>query len=527
MEKIKKTIIIGGVAGGASCAARLRRLNEFDQIVMIERGPYISFANCGLPYHISGVIENKSDLVVTSVDDFSQRFSVDTRIYTEAVSIDRNLKSVKLKNLITGEIYSEEYDFLVLSPGAEPIRPNIPGSNLDNIFVLRNIPNLEKIMSKLQSGLVKHVSVIGAGFIGLEVSENLVERGLKVSLIEKSPQVMPLMDSEISNFIQTELSEHGVQVFTSTEITKIEKHFEQLQLTDDKGNKINTDLVLFCIGIKPEIQLAQDAGLKIGAFGGIQVDKSFRTEDPFIFAVGDAIETFDKKNKFTLRLPLAGPANRQGRIVAENICGQKIEYKGTLGTSIVKIFSLSAGSVGLTEKSALRLGINYQAVWVESKSHASYYPGSVPLIIKVLFSPENGELLGAQAIGKKGVDKRIDVLATAIYGNFTVYDLESLDLAYAPSFSSAKDPVNMVGMVASNILKGLHPSVRLEDVQSELDKGALLLDVREPQEFKMGCLPNAQSIPLSQLRKEINKILLILTFFMNIKKVFISENENF
>lgn len=506
MNNAKKTIVIGGVAGGASCAARLRRLDENHEIIMVERGPYISFANCGLPYHISGTIEKRSSLMVTTVDDFQHKFKVDTRVFTEAIAIDRSKKTVKLKNLKTNEVYEESYDYLVLSPGAEPILPPMPGNNLPGVYVLRNIPDLDKVMNKLGSGLISHVTVIGAGFIGVESAENLKERGMKVTLIEKAPQVMPLLDREISAFLQSELTQNGVQVLTNVEIVKIEKNGESLTLTDSTNNKINTDLVLFSVGVKPEIALAKETGLHIGALGGISVDKYLKTSDANIFAVGDAIETFDKNSGATMRLPLAGPANRQGRTVADVIAGKPSEYRGALGSSIVKVFSLTAASVGLTEKAAIRSKIKFQTAWVESKSHASYYPGAESVMLKILFSPEDGKLLGAQSVGKKGIDKRIDVLATALFSGMTVYDLEDLDLAYAPPYSSAKDPVNMIGMVAAGTLRGDHPVTRFEEVPKELADGAVLVDVRELAEFNNGTIPGAISMPLSQLRKNIDQL---------------------
>jgi NADPH-dependent 2,4-dienoyl-CoA reductase/sulfur reductase-like enzyme/rhodanese-related sulfurtransferase len=502
----KKVIIVGGVAGGASCAARLRRLNEEAEIIMVERGPYVSFANCGLPYHISGIIPKRESLIVTHVEDFQNRFSVDTRVETEAIRIDREGKKVELKNRKTHEIYFESYDYLVLSPGAEPIYPVLPGSDLPGVYVLRNIPDLDKIMSRLSHQDVRHVTVIGAGFIGLETAENLKERGKEVSLVEKAPYVMSLMDPEMSALIHHKLTEQGIQVLTEVELARIENKGARLTWQDAQGKNFETDIILFAIGVKPEISLAQSAGLKIGPLGGISVDKFLRTSDGSIFAVGDAIETFDKSTGASARVPLAGPANRQGRLVADLIEGRKVEYRGTLGTSIVKVFDLTAASVGLSERSAQRQKINYLTAWVESKSHASYYPGAKPILLKILFAPGTGKILGAQSVGKQGVDKRIDVLATALYAGLTVYDLEDLDLAYAPPYSSAKDPVNMLGMVAAGMLRGDHQTASFNDLKKELAEGALLLDVREATEFEQGTIPQAQNFPLSKLREKFGEL---------------------
>ncbi len=508
----KKIIIIGGVAGGASCAARLRRLNEQDQIIMIERGPYISFANCGLPYHMSGAIADRDSLIVTTVEDFKQKFNVDTRNFTEALTIDKKNKKITLKNLVSNTITEESYDILVLSPGAEPILPSIEGHHLPEVFVLRNIPDLDKIMNSLTHKKIKHVSIVGAGFIGLEVAENLRERGLNVTLIEKAPQVMPLMDPEMSSFIEKEFTQRGVEVVTDAEVIKIETLNELnlvLKKSDQSTFSISTQMVLFAIGVRAEIKLAKEAGLEIGTLGGIKVDHSLRTSDNNIFAIGDAIETFDRKSGATVRLPLAGPANRQGRIVADIIQGRKVQYNGTIGTSIVKLFSLTAASVGLNEKTALHAKLNYKTAWVESKSHASYYPGSEAVMLKIIFSAEDGKILGAQAIGKKGIDKRIDVLATAIFANLTVFDLEDLDLAYAPPYSSAKDPINMAGMVASGVLRGDHFAADFHEYILERNKNpnsVVLLDVREKEEFIFESIPGAISMPLSTLRENLKNL---------------------
>ncbi len=502
----QKIIVVGGVAGGASCATRLRRLNESAEIIMVERGPYVSFANCGLPYHIGAVIEKRDSLLVTNAEELKQRFNLDVRTKTEAIAIDRKDKLLKLQDLETKKIYLESYDQLILSPGAEPIRPNIPGTSASGVFTLRNIPDMDRILNHMKKYRVESATVVGAGFIGLEVAENLRKRGLKVRLLEKANQVMPLMDFEMAAAIERELILHDIEVKTITELIKIEAHQNnfQLSLFDNSGHEYKTDLLILAIGVKPEITLAKDAGLEIGPLGGIKVDQQFRTNDSNIFAVGDAIETLDQVTGLPTKTPLAGPANRQGRMVADIISGRKVSYLGTTGTSILKTFSLTAASVGLSEKSALRGKVPYKVAWIHGKSHSSYYPNAKNMTLKILFAPQTGEVMGAQCVGFAGVDKRIDVLATAIKAKMTVYDLESLDLAYAPPFSSAKDPINIVGMVAVAMEESLHPTYAWNQVQDLVYKKAYFLDVRKPGDLKDGLIVGAHPITLEDLRHKIS-----------------------
>jgi NADPH-dependent 2,4-dienoyl-CoA reductase/sulfur reductase-like enzyme len=482
-RKIKKVLIIGGVAGGASCAARLRRLDEFCEITMIERGPYVSFANCGLPYHISGKIAERKSLIVTTQEKFNSRFNIKVLSRTEALKINRAAHSVQLIDLANQKTWEESYDFLVLSPGAEPIRPPIAGIDLPGVYVLRNIPDLDRIMKDLATNQVKKVAVIGAGFIGIETAENLRERNLDVTLIEKADQVMPLLDREISSLLATELREHGISVQTSKAVTAISTASSPaLSLQLDDGTSLAADLVILAIGVRPETVLAKEAGLEIGPQGGIFVDKQMRTSDENIFAVGDAVEVTYRVTGLKQRVPLAGPANRQGRLVADAIAGRSLSYPGTLGTSIVKVFNLAAASVGLSQRQAETAKLNFEVAWVHGKSHAGYYPDAQSMLLKLIFDRETGKIFGAQIVGQEGVDKRMDVLATAIYAELTVFDLEWLDLSYAPPFSSAKDPVNQLASVAAGMMRNDHPTARWSDVTRLLNEGYMALDVRTPAE---------------------------------------------
>ncbi len=506
MNQRKKVVIIGGVAGGASTAARLRRLDEGAEILMVERGPYISFANCGLPYHISGKIEDREELILFTSEEFSERFNVRVLTRTEAMSIDSANREIELKDLATGRVFRESYDHLVLSPGAEPVRPPIPGVDLPGVLTLRNVPDLDRIMEYIRTQGVRSAVVVGGGFIGVETAENLIERGIETSLIERGPHVMGLLDSEIAAFLQTEMRSHGARLFTGVNLTAIREDGRRLVLTLEGRPDLTTDLVILAIGVKPETRLAASAGIKLGPQGGIAVDDRMRTSNPAIFAVGDAVEVRDRVTGAIGRVPLAGPANRQGRVVADVISGRDTRYRGTLGTSIVKVFGLAAASTGLSEKAAQRNNIPYEKAVIHSKSHAGYYPGAEQLMLKILFHPGDGGLLGAQVVGRESVDKRIDVLATALAAGWTVYDLEDLDLAYAPPFSSAKDPVNHVGTVAAGILRGDHPAISLDQLPRAKEEGAFLLDVRSAEEFARGSIPGAQNIPVDQLRSNLARI---------------------
>ncbi|MGD6801937.1 CoA-disulfide reductase [Rossellomorea vietnamensis] len=495
----KKIVIIGGVAGGASAAARLRRLDETSTIVMFERGEHISFANCGLPYYIGETIQEREKLLVQTVDGMSKKFNLDIRNLSEVTSINRDEKTVTVKNLKTNNVYKEDYDVLVLSPGAKPIVPPIPGLNeAGNIFTLRNIPDTDRIKSYVDDQKPDKAVVVGGGFIGLEMAENLAHRGVNVTLVEMANQVMAPADYEMAAIVHKHLRDKGVTLILEDGVNSFENKGKKVIL--NSGKDISTDMVILSIGVQPESSLAVNAGLSVGERGGILVNEYMQTNDESIFALGDAVEVKDYISGSAAIIPLAGPANRQGRIVANNIYGKKEPYKGTLGTGIAKVFDLTVATTGNNEKTLKRLGKEYKAVHIHPASHAGYYPGAHPIALKVLFDPENGTILGAQAIGKDGVDKRIDVIATAIKGNLTIYDLTEIELAYAPPFSSAKDPVNMAGYVAANMLAEGIQTIQWHEIDSIVEAGGILIDVREPNERKNGFISGSINIPLGELR---------------------------
>lgn len=504
--KPKKVVIVGGVAGGASAAARLRRLDEDMEIILFERGEHISYANCGLPYYIGGVIEDREDLLVQTPEGMKQRFNIDIRVNSEVLDIDVEKKQVQVKDRVTGESYFESYDKLILSPGAEPLRPSIPGIEGKNIFTLRNVKDTFDIEDYIISGQCKDAVVVGGGFIGLEMAENLCHRGLKVTIVEMADQIMAPLDYEMAAILHEYLKTKDIKLVLKDGVKAFAKEGEKTLVELQSGKKLETDLVILAIGVRPEITLAKKAGLEIGETRGIKVNKHLQTSNPHIYAVGDAIEIVDFINGSPALIPLAGPANKQGRIAANHICGIEDTYKATQGTSIVKLFDITAAVTGNNEKTLQKFNIPYQCVHVHSPSHATYYPGATEMVIKLLFSPEDGQLLGAQIVGYKGVDKRIDVLATAIRGKMTVYDLQELELAYAPPYSSAKDPVNMAGYVASNTLMGHNPIIQWYHVQ-ELDReNTLILDTRTSEEYSMGAIPGSINIPVDELRENLDKI---------------------
>jgi len=499
-----KIIIIGGVAGGATAAARARRLNEQAEIILFERGEFISFANCGLPYFIGEKIEDRDELLVTTVKDFTARYAIDIRNFTEVVSIDRKNKQVKAKKIITGESYSEPYDKIILSPGAEPIRPPLEGIDIDNIFTVRNIPDSDRIKSIIDSKEVESAVIVGGGFIGLEMAENLVERRVKVTVVEMLNQVISPIDIEMASIVHAHLIEKGVHLELGNRVKAFSQNGAGLIVSTASGADIACDIVILSIGIRPESGLAKEAGLALNERGGIIVDSEMKTSDPDIYAVGDAVEITDFVSGKPVMIPLAGPANKQGRIAADNAHGRNSEFKGALGTAVVKVFDLTVASTGQNEKSLKRDNIPYLKSYTLSSSHATYYPGSERMTIKLLFTPDKGKLLGAQIIGKKGVDKRIDVIATAIHGRMTVYDLEELELAYAPPFSSAKDPVNMAGYVGANILKGDVEDIHWDEFDGLNMDETVLVDLR-PKDMikKFGAVEGAMHIPANTLRDKL------------------------
>jgi len=501
----KKIIIIGGVAGGASTAARLRRLDENVEIIMVEKGEYISFANCGLPYYIGETIDERGKLIVQTVDEMSEKFNLDIRNFNEVLSIDKENKKVKIKNHKTKEEYEETYDVLVLSPGAAPLKPHIPGiDECDNLFTLRNIPDTDKIKYYVDNIKPKHATVIGGGFIGLEMAENLHARGIDITLIEANEQVMAPLDIEMASIIHEHLIDKNVELILKDGVAGFENKGKKIILSS--GREIITDMIILSIGVKPETTIAKEADLKLNERGAIVVDKFMKTSDSSIFALGDAVEVIDFVNKKPTMIPLAWPANRQGRIVADNICGKNVEYKGTLGSSVAKVFDYTVATTGNNEKNLNRLGLEYEAIHIHPGSHAGYYPGSFPIAFKMLFDPKSGKIFGAQGVGLDGVEKRIDVLATAIKGNLTIFDLQDIEPCYAPPYNSAKDPVNMLGYYASNIIEGLSEIIQWHEID-KLDKdNSLIIDVREEFELVTGGFDNSIHIPLGQLRARINEI---------------------
>ncbi|RXT07944.1 CoA-disulfide reductase [Ammoniphilus sp. CFH 90114] len=502
---MKKIMIVGGVAGGATTAARLRRLDETSQIILFERGEFISFANCGLPYYIGETIKERNKLLVQTVEGMSEKFNLDIRNLSEVQRINRDKKTVEVKNLATQEVYEEGYDVLVLSPGASPIVPPIPGiEEAKHVFTLRNIPDTDRIKAHVDEQKPRQAVVIGGGFIGLEMAENLVDRGIHVTLVEMANQVMAPLDYEMAAILHTHLKDKGVNLILQDGVQSFS--YEGKRIILSSGTEVETDMTILSIGVKPENKLAVEAGLQVGERGGIRVNEYLQTSDESIYAIGDAIEVVDFITKQPAMIPLAGPANRQGRIVANNIYDRKQKYAGTMGTSVVKVFDYTAASTGNNEKNLKRLGIAYEVVHIHPGSHAGYYPGSHPIALKLIFDPKEGFILGAQAVGVDGADKRMDVIATAIKAGMTVFDLADLELAYAPPYSSAKDPVNMAGFVASNMIEDGMKTVQWHEIDQVIQDGGMLVDVREPIERNFGFIEGSINIPLGEIRKRLEQL---------------------
>ena len=502
-----KYIVIGGVAGGATVAARLRRMDEQAEIILLERGAYVSYANCGLPYYIGGEISERNHLFVQTVKGFQDRFAIDIRVRQEAVEILRDQKVVRIKNLETGAEYTESYDKLVLSPGAAPIRPNLEGINLPNIFTLRNVPDTDAIKNYITANRPRRAVVVGGGFIGLEMAENLHRQGLEVHVVEMGRQVMAPIDYSMASIVHHHMVEQGIHLHLERGVTRFASSASgalEVVLSDEQ--KIETDMVILSIGVRPETTLAKDSGLAIGALGGISVNEYMQTSDPDIYALGDAVEVVHGVTGKPALIPLAGPANKQGRIVADNIVyGNVSVYSGTIGTSIAQVFDLTVAAAGANSKLLDREKIPYLSSFTHSQSHAGYYPGAVSMSVKILFSPENGRLLGAQIVGFDGVDKRIEMLAQVIQNQGTVADLMELEHAYAPPYSSAKDPVNMAGFVADNILKKRVETILWSDVAS-LPADVVKIDVRTPAEYELGTIPGFVNIPVDELRGRLAEL---------------------
>lgn len=505
----KKVVIIGGVAGGATALARLRRLDENLEIVLFERGEYVSFANCGLPYYIGGTIENRDSLLVQTPEGIMERFNVDVRIKSEVTKILKEDKKVLVKDLKNDKEYEESYDYLILSTGSTPLKPPIPGINSPNIFSLWNIPDTDTIKGYIDEKAPKSAIVVGGGFIGLEMAENLHDLGLKVSIVEMLDQVMAPIDYEMAQIVHEHLKSKGVDLRLKDGVSKFEYNDGVTTITLQSGAEVKGDMVILSIGIRPNGELAKDAGLEMNQRGGIIVDKYLKTSDDFIYAIGDVIEVEDYVNKVQTMVPLAGPANKQGRIVANNIMGSKEEYKGTQGTSIAKVFDLTVANTGTNEKTLNRLGKEYKKDYfialIHSNSNAGYYPGALPMTIKLIYNPE-GKILGSQIVGYEGVDKRIDVIATAIRFGGKVSDLIDLELAYAPPYSSAKDPVNMVGFVAENQLSGKVDIILSTELEGLDNENTIILDIREEEEREVGYIEDSINIPLGQLRNRFGEL---------------------
>lgn len=522
---MSKIVIIGGVAGGASAAARARRLSEDAEIIMFERGPFVSFANCGLPYHIGGDIQERSKLLLQTPESFLARFNVDVRVMNEVVSINRQDKTVTVKNLLDGSEYQENYDFLLLSPGAGPVVPPIPGIDNPLTHSLRNIPDMDRIIKTIETNKVEHATVVGGGFIGLEMMEAFHQLGVKTTLVEMADQVMTPVDREMAGFAHAEIREKGIDLRLGVALSSVEyianqsvanteageddthQHLQgKLTLSLNNGDQLDTDILIMAIGVRPETKLAQEAGLQIGALGGIYTNEYMQSSDPSIYAVGDAVEEKDFVTGEQTLVPLAGPANRQGRMAADNMLGRQETYQGTQGTAICKIFDLAVASTGKNEKQLKRENIAYEKVYVHTASHASYYPGAETVSFKMLFDPATGKILGAQAVGKDGVDKRIDVMAVAQRAGMTVEQLQHLELTYAPPYGSAKDVINQAAFVANNIIKGDATAIHFDEIDN-LSENQVLLDVRNPGELEsVGFIEGAINIPVDQLRQRMNEL---------------------
>jgi NADPH-dependent 2,4-dienoyl-CoA reductase/sulfur reductase-like enzyme/rhodanese-related sulfurtransferase len=501
-----KLVIVGGVAGGASAAARARRLSEDAQIVMFERGPDVSFANCGLPYYVGGEIDARGKLLVTTAERLRARFRLDVRTLSSVESIDRVAGTVRVRDLATGREYDEPYDKLILATGAAPVRPPLPGLDLPGVFALRNLQDVDRIKEQVDRGIQGAV-LLGGGFISLELAENLVRRGIRVTVVEKHDQVLIPFDREMTTPIAAALAAKGVTLLLNQTVEGFERRGDELIVLLKSGRRLSANLVVMGIGVRPENRLAVEAGLETGSRGGIRVDETLQTSDPHIYAVGDVIEVQDFVLGSATQIPLAGPANRQGRIAADNIFGQRARYRGTQGTAILGFFNQTIAMTGATEKSLILADRPFRKVYLHPAHHAGYYPGAEAMALKLVFDPQTGRVLGAQCVGSAGVDKRIDVLAVAIQAGLTVFDLEEAELGYAPQFGSAKDPINMAGFVAAGLLRGEHPQVDIEAVlAASPNPRPLRIDVRTPQEFSDGAIPGAINIPVDELRARLNEL---------------------
>ena len=503
-----KVVIVGGVAGGATAAARLRRLDENAQIVMIERSGYVSYANCGLPYYIGGTITDRAKLTLQTPQSFRNRFDIDARVRQEVISIDRRARTVTVRRLDDGVEYIESYDKLILSPGARPSIPPLPGVDAERLFTLRTVEDTYRIAEFIEREQPRRATVVGAGFIGLEMAENLRERGLEVTVVQRGGHVMPIFDSDMASLLHNHLREHGVELLLEADVTGFQETAGSISTSLADGRVLKSDLVMLSIGVAPESALARETGLELGLHGSIKVDAHMRTSDPDIYAVGDAVEVTNVVSDSPALIALASPANKQGRIAADNICGRASEFAGSQGSSVLKLFELDAAATGLTLTAARNAGIDADAVILSPANHATYYPGAETMNLKVVFDREGGRVLGAQAIGRGGVDKRIDVIAVAIRARMTAADLTELDLTYAPPYSSAKDPVNMAGFMIQNILEGIVDQVTWDEALrlAAEDDGVALLDTRTAGENAHGGIEGASHIPVDELRGRLDEL---------------------
>ena len=502
---MKKVLIVGGVAGGASTATRLRRLDESLEIVIFEKGEYVSFANCGLPYYIGDIIQNRESLLVQTPESLKVRFNLDVRVNSEVVGVNGKDKKVKVKTK-NGEEYEESFDFLVLSPGAKPIFPAIKGIENKKIFTLRNINDMDKIKAEIKNNGVKKTVVVGGGYVGIETAENLKHLGIDTTLVEAAPHILAPFDSEISNILEYELVNNGIELMTSEKVVEFQENGNEIIIKLESGKSVTTDMVILSIGVSPDTKFLEGSGINLGERGHILVNENLETNIDGVYALGDSILVKNYITNQDVAIPLAGPANRQGRIVAGNIVGRNEKYKGSLGTAIIKIFELTGASTGLNERSLKQLNITYEKIYLHPNNHAAYYPGASPISIKALYNKENKQILGAQAVGISGVDKFIDVMATSIKFKATIDDLAELELAYAPPFLSAKSPANMVGFIGQNIEDDLLEQVFMEDLKKYDEKKTIILDIREELELIGGKFDNSINIPLSELRKRYTEL---------------------
>jgi len=503
--KMKKVLIVGGVAGGASAATRLRRLDENLEIIIFEKGEYVSFANCGLPYHIGNVIENRDSLLVQTPEKLKNRFNLDVRINSEVISIDGKNKIAKIKKN-TGEEYEEKFDYMVLAPGAKPMLPPIKGINNKKIFTLRNINDMDKIKREVAVQGVKNAVVVGGGYVGVETAENLQHIGINTTLIEAAPNILAPFDSEMANFLEVELALNKINLMTNKKVVEFEEKNKKIIIHLEDGEKVESDIVILSIGVVPDTAFLKDSGIQLGAKGHILVNDNLETNIKGIYAAGDSILVKNYITGEKSAIPLAGPANRQGRIAAGNISGRNEIYKGSLGTAIIKVFELTGASTGLNERTIKNLKMKYEKIYLHPNDHANYYPNATPISIKVIYNKENKEILGAQAVGIKGADKFIDVIATVIKFRGTIYDLTELELAYAPPFLSAKSPANMAGFIGENLEDGLVEQIFFEDLENYDENKHIILDVRDEMELPSGIFDNSINISLSELREEIKKL---------------------